>query len=108
MTQAINLVVFAIMTLAGLVMAFIGFIDGVLAALMTSAGIPPNVQSILLVVAAVGVVIIAIRALGGFFAALIIVLLLLLLVHRVFPGMEVPQGHAPAWLHVPGQLHTSI
>ena len=108
MTQAINFVVFIIMTLAGLVMAFIDFIDGVLAALMTSAGIPPNVQSILLVVAAVGMVIIAIRALGGFFAALIIVLLLLLLVHKVFPGMEVPHGHAPAWLHVPGQLHTSI
>lgn len=107
MTQAVNLVVFAITTLAGLVMAFIGFIDGVLAALMISAGIPPNVQTILLVVAAVVMVILAIRALGGFFAALIIVLLLLLLVHRVFPGMEVPQGHAPAWLHVPGQLHPS-
>ena len=108
MTQAVNFVVFVIMTLAGLVMAFIGFIDGVLAALMTSAGIPPNVQAILLVVAAVGVVILAIRAFGGFFATLIIVLLMLLLVHRVFPGMEVPQGYAPAWLHMPEQHHTSI
>jgi hypothetical protein len=104
MTQAINLIVFAIMTLANVVMTFIGFIDRFLAALMTSAGIPPNAQLILLVVAAVVLVIFAVRLLGGVFAWLIIVLLVLLLLHKAFPGMEIPQGHTLSWLQAPGKL----
>ena len=92
MTQAINLIVLAIMTLAHVVMAFIGFIDRFLAAQMTSAGIPPNVQLIVLVAAAVVLVIFAIRALGGVFAGLIIVLLVLLLLYKVFPGMDGTMG----------------
>jgi hypothetical protein len=108
-THAINMLVLVILTLAGLVMEFIGFIDGILAAAMTSMGIPPNAQAILLLVAAIVLVVFAIRAFGRIFAALIIVLLVLLVVHKVFPGMQVPRGPTPAWLHaVPGQLHTSI
>jgi hypothetical protein len=107
MAQAINLIVFAIMTLASVVMAFIGFIDRFLAALMTSAGIPPNAQLILLVVAVVVLVIFAVRALGGVFAGLIIVLLVLLLLHKVFPGMDIPQGHTPSWLHAAGEMAPS-
>src|SRR6202044_1389612 len=92
MTQAINLIVLAIMTLAHVVMAFIGFIDRVLSAQMTSAGIPPHVQLIVLVGAAGVLVIFAIRALGGVFAGLIIVLLVLLLLYKVFPGMDGTMG----------------
>ncbi|MCF3947957.1 hypothetical protein AiwAL_12740 [Acidiphilium sp. AL] len=103
MTHATDVVVSVILALAGLVMDFVAYIDGLLAALMTSGGIPPNVQTILLVVVAVSLVILAIRVLGRLFAALIIVLLL---VHKLFPGMEVPQGHPPAWLHLPGWPHT--
>ena len=108
MTHAIDLVIFAILTLAGLVMDFIGLVDGFLASLMTSAGIPPNAQIILLVVAAVLLIIMALRALGGIFGALIIVLLVLLLMHRSFPKMEVPQAHLPAGLNIPGQIRPSI
>ena len=106
MTHATDVVVSVILALASLVMDFVAYIDGLLAALMTSGGIPPNVQTILLVVVAVGLVVLAIRVFGRVFAALIIVLLVLLLVHKLFPGMEVPQGHPPAWLHLPGRLHT--
>jgi hypothetical protein len=108
MTHAINLIIFAILTLAALVMDFIGIVDGFLASLMNSAGIPPNAQIILLVVAAVFLVILALRALGGIFGALIIVLLVLLLMHRSFPKMEIPQAHLPAGLNIPGQMHPSI
>jgi hypothetical protein len=101
MLHAINLIIFAIMTLASVVMAFIAFIDSFLAALMNSAGIPPNVQLILLVVAAVILVIVAVRALGRVFAGLIIVLLLLLVVHKAFPALDIPHGHTPVWLHTP-------
>ena len=105
MDHAINLIIFVIMTLASLVMTVIGFIDSILAAAMSSAGIPPNVQIILLAVAAIILVVFALRALGRLFAALIIVLLVLMLVHRVFPGLEVPHGHIPAWLNPPAQPH---
>ena len=107
MTQAINLVIYIITTLAGLVMTVIGFIDALLAGLMTSLGIPPNIQIILLAAAAIVLVVAAVRALGGVFATLIAVLLLLLLVHLAVPGIGTPQGHAPTWLHTPTQPHTT-
>lgn len=104
MLHAINLIIFAIMTLASVVMIFIGFIDSFLAAVMASVGIPPNAQLILLVVAAIALVIFAVRALGGVFAGLIIVLLVLLLLHKAFPGLDIPRGTTPAWLQTPGDL----
>jgi hypothetical protein len=107
-THAIDLVIFAILTLAGLVMEFIGLADGFLANLMNSAGIPPNAQIILLIVAAALLMIAALRALGGIFGALFIVLLVLLLIHHSFPKMEIPQAHLPAGLNMPGQIRTSI
>lgn len=108
MAHAINLVIFALLTLAGLVMGFIGLVDGYLAALMNSAGIPPNAQIILLILAAAVLMITALRALGGIFGALIIVLLVLLLMHQTFPRVEIPQAHLPAGLNIPGQMHPSI
>jgi hypothetical protein len=107
MTHAINLVILIIMTLAGLVMTVISFIDGLLAGLMTSVGIPPNVQIILLAAAAIALVVMAVRALGGLFATLIAVLLLLLLLHLADPGLGMPQGHVPTWLNPPAQPHTA-
>ncbi len=110
MNHAIDLIIFAILTLAGLVMDFIAFVDSFLASLMTSAHVPPNAQIILLVVVvvAVALVVMALRALGGVFGALIIVLLVLLLVHQSFPKMQVPQAHLPGGFAVPGQIHTNV
>ena len=107
MNHAIDLVIFVILTLAGLVMDVIAFIDTLLAGLMTSAHIPPNAQLILLVVVALLLVVAAIRALGGVFAGLIVILLVLLLVHQAFPNLQVPQAHLPDHLHVPGQTNTT-
>ena len=99
MTHAIDVIIFIILTLANLVMAFIAFVDSLLSALMTSAGIPPNAQAILLVAVAILLVILAVRALGGLFGTLIVVLLVLLMLHALFPKLTVPQGHTPDWLH---------
>jgi len=104
--HAINLLVFAILTLAGLVMDFIGFVDGLLASLLNAANVPPNAQIILLAIVAVVLVVAAIRLVGGIFCALIIVLLVLLLVHKTDPKLEVPQAHFPSGFNVPGQIKT--
>ncbi len=90
MTHAIDTITAIIMTLFGLVMEAIGVVDGALAASMTSAGLPANVQVIVLIVVAVLLIIFAIRVLGGVFGVLLIVLLLLLLLHRLVPGMQAP------------------
>jgi len=108
MDHAINLIIFVIFTLAGLVMSIIGYIDSFLAALLTSAHVPPNAQIILLAVVAVGLVVLAIRLLGRVFAALVVVLLLLILVRQTFPKLEVPQAHLPPALHLPAGQGTSI
>ncbi len=96
MDHAINLVIFAILTLAGLVMQCIVFLDGLLARVMTALHVPGNAQIILLVVAAVWLAVLAMRALGRVFAALIIVLLVLLLLHQAMPGLKPPLAHFPA------------
>ena len=106
MTHAIDLVVSIIMTLAGLVMEAIGVADAFLAGLMTSAGLPPNVQLIVLIVVALMLIVFAIRVLGGVFGVLLIVLLILLIVHRLVPGMQVPHGSLPVQLQQLGTVHT--
>jgi len=96
MNHAIDLILFVILSLAAIVMEVIGAIDGVLAHLMTRAGVPHNAQIILLVVAAIWLVVMALRLLGGIFSALLIVLLLLLILHQAYPGFAVGPAHAPA------------
>lgn len=102
MTHAINLVVSAILTLAGLVMELIGVIDGFLVTLMTSVGLPPLLQVLILIGVALWLVVAALRLLGPVFALLILVLFLLLLVHWVMPGSAVHRNYPMPALHIPG------
>jgi hypothetical protein len=90
LTHAIDLVVAAILFLAGLVMDVIGVIDSYLADMMSYAGLPPLIQTIILIAVAIWLIVLAIRLLGGVFSGLIIVLLVLLVLHRVFPHLELP------------------
>ena len=85
-------------------MGVVGVIDGFLASLMTSAGLPPLLQVLILAGAALWLVVMAIRALGRVFAVLIVILLLLLVVHRIMPGMAVHPFHLAPGLHVPGAI----
>jgi hypothetical protein len=87
-THAINTITSIITLLFGLVMEAIGAVDAALAALMTAAGLPANLQVIILLVAAILLIIFAIRVLGGVFGVLLIILLILLIMHRLAPGMQ--------------------
>ncbi|MHB1303810.1 MAG: hypothetical protein ACYCZB_10100 [Acidiphilium sp.] len=107
MTHAIDVIVSVILALVALVMEFVAYVDGLLARLMTSGGIPADLQTILLVVVAAVLIVAAIRVFGRILAALIVILLVLLLVNKLDPGLMVPHGNPPAWLHVPGQPHSS-
>jgi hypothetical protein len=95
LTHAIDLVVAAILFLAGLVMTVIGVIDSYLSAIMTYAGLPPLFQTIILIAVALWLIVLAVRLLGGVFSGLIIVLLLLMVLHRLFPHLEIlpPNTH---------------
>jgi hypothetical protein len=88
--HAIELVIDAILTLCGIVMTFIGIVDGFLANLMTAANISPSTQLIVLMVMAIFLAILALRAFGGLVSLLIIILLVLLLLHRLIPNMQIP------------------
>jgi len=99
--HAIDLVIFAILTLAGLVMGVVSYIDGLLGAALSAAHVPPNAQLVLLAVVAICLVVLALRLFGRIFAALIIVLVLLLLVRDVFPHVQMPNGHLPPGFALP-------
>ncbi|HEY1857302.1 hypothetical protein [Acidocella sp.] len=102
MTHAINLVVSAILTLAGLVMELIGVIDGFLVTLMTSVGLPPLLQVLILIGVALWLVVAAFRVLGRVFALLILILVVLLLVHWMMHGGGVHRFNPMQDLHIPG------
>jgi hypothetical protein len=105
MSHAIDLVVSAILTLAGLVMALAGVIDGFLVTVMSAVGLSPLLQLLIVIAVAIWVVVASLRLLGGVFAVLLLILFMLLLVHWVMPGSA---GHGPQpttpGLHIPGSL----
>jgi hypothetical protein len=104
MSHAIDLVVSAILTLAGLVMAVVGAIAGFLATVMSAAGLPPLLQLLIIVAAAIWVVVVALRLLGGVFALLLLILFALLLVHWVMPGSAGHWHHPGPGMHIPGTI----
>jgi hypothetical protein len=95
MTHAIDVVVATILFLALLVMEFIATVDTFLTSMMGYAGLPPIVQSFILVFVAIFLIVLVIRLFGRVFAALIIILLVLLVVHRLDPAFNVPLMHVP-------------
>lgn len=103
MNHAIDLVVSAILALAGLVMAAAGIVDGFLVTAMGAVGLPPLLQLLILIAVALWVVIVALRLLGGTFALLLLILFMLLLVHWVMPG-SASGHHAPPALRIPGTI----
>jgi hypothetical protein len=97
MDHIISLITLILITILGLVLQVIGFIDGLLGAALTSAGIPVNAQAPLLIIAAIILAVAALRLLGRFIAFLLLILFLLLLL----------APHAPhSWSHIHDQAPT--
>jgi len=95
-THAINFVLSIIFTLIDFVLGAIGIADAFLAGLMTSAGLPASLQTAVLIVVALLLFIFAVRVLGRVFGILLLVLLVMLILHRLYPGMQVPHSMLPA------------
>ncbi len=102
MHQLIDLVLFVILTLAGLVMLGIATVDTFLASAMTYAGVPGLSQIIILFAIVFWLIAVAVRVLGPVFSTLITLLLILLFVHRLFPRLEppTPPPHPPTLIQM--------
>jgi len=97
MEHIIGLITLILVTILGLVLQVIGFIDGLFSAALTSVGVPLHAQEPLLIIAFIILAIGALQLLGRFVAGLLLILFLLLLL--------VP--HAPhSWSHVHDQTPT--
>jgi hypothetical protein len=70
-------------TVLGLLLGVFGAFEGWMRELMERAGLPHELQTILLIVLGVAFVVAALRLFGGVLRLLIIVLLILLLLHDV-------------------------
>jgi hypothetical protein len=91
MEHIIGLITLILVTILGLVIQVITFIDGLFSAALTSIGIPLHAQEPLLIIAAIFLAIAALQLLGRFVAGLLIILFLLLLL----------APHAPhSWSHM--------
>jgi hypothetical protein len=90
MTPAIDFVLTLILRLIAAVMAVIGVIEVALRRMLVSTGINGELQSAILIIAAILLIIAALRLLGGVFGLLITVLLVLLIVNLLMPGLHIP------------------
>lgn len=106
MDHVIGLITFLLLTLLGLVLEIIGFIDGLLSTALSAAGVPLNAQGPLLIIAAIILGVIALRLLGRLVGALLLILFLLLLLHPHMPHAWMHNAMPPA-LTLPGP-HMSL
>lgn len=67
------------------ILGAIGFVEAWLRGFLRQMGLPPGVQTVLLVLAALALFVIAFKALGGFLRLLVIVFLILLVVQVIGP-----------------------
>jgi len=92
MDSAINFIVTLLMRLVGAIMAVIGVVEHGLRQVLEQAGVHGQLQSAVLVVAAIAVIVAALRLLGGVFGFLITLLLLLMIVNLLMPGLHLPSS----------------
>ncbi|HTH99660.1 MAG TPA: hypothetical protein VL752_01840 [Acidisoma sp.] len=90
MDSAINFIVTLLLRLVGAVMAVIGIVEHGLRQLLEQAGVHGELQSAILVVAAILVIVAALRLLGGVFGFLLTILLLLMILNVLMPGLHLP------------------
>ncbi len=97
MEHIISLITLILLTIFGLVLQVIGFIDSLFSAALTSVGVPIHAQEPLLIIAAIILAVGALQLLGRFVAGLLLILFLLLLL----------APHAPhSWTHTHDQTPT--
>jgi hypothetical protein len=103
MDQIISFLTLLLLTLLGLVIDIISFIDALLSAALTSIGVPANAQAPLLIIAAILLAVAAFQLLGRLVGVLLIVLFLLLLLHPHMPHEWRHISAPPPSLNLPGQ-----
>lgn len=96
MTNAIEFVATAILSLCILVVKVIGAVDHWLTHAMDQAGISQQNQMLILLVVSVLLVVLALRTLGGLLGWMVLILLVLLLLHRVVPATIFHGSFIPA------------
>jgi hypothetical protein len=101
MDQIISFITLLLLTLLGLAIEVIGFIDALLGSALTSLGVPASAQPPLLIIAAILLAVAAFQLLGRFVGFLLLVLFLLLLLHPHMPP-EWRHMSAPPALNLPG------
>ncbi len=87
MDQAIETVFNLILTLLGLILAGVVFVEHWLRGVLQQSGVSGQTQGAILVGAAILLMIVAFRIFGGLLGILITVFMLLLIAHVVAPGM---------------------
>jgi hypothetical protein len=92
MQTAIDFILTLLMRLVGAVMAVIGIVEHGLRQVLEQAGVHGELQSAILVVAAIVVIVAALRLLGGVFGFLITILLLLMILNVLMPGLHLPNS----------------
>jgi hypothetical protein len=90
MQQAINFVWTLIVGLFALIMGAIATVEVFLRGLLGRAGVDGQLQSVIMIAAAVLLILAALRLFGGIFGVLITLFLILMVVHIMMPGVQVP------------------
>ena len=76
--------------LIGLLLGVFGVIEGFIRSILVQAGVPPNLQQIILIVVAVLLIIAILRVFGGVIRFLLVLFLILLVLHVLIPTLGHP------------------
>jgi hypothetical protein len=90
LTRIVNDIVRLLVRLGGSILAAVQAIEMSLRGQLSAAGVPPTIQTLILVAAAIGLMLLAVRIFGGLLRFFIIVVLILLAMKVLFPAMMLP------------------
>jgi len=90
LTRIVDDIVRLLVRLGGSILDMVESIEVSLRLKLGAAGLPPTVQTAILVLAAIGMILLAVRILGGLLRFFVILVLILLALKLLLPAMMLP------------------
>jgi hypothetical protein len=90
LTRVVDEIIRLLIRLGGSILEAVQAIEASLRVQLNAMGVPPAIQTIILVGASIGIILLAVRVLGGLLRFFVIVVLILLAMKLLLPAMMLP------------------
>ena len=90
LTRVVDEIVRLLIRLGGSILEAVQAVETSLRVQLSAMGVPPTIQTIILVGASIGIILLALRVFGGLLRFFVIVVLILLAMKLLLPAMMLP------------------